>query len=360
MIRELRRFLRRALGRGGRPKLPGPPPGLDLAELEELCEELRGTGVAELTHSHLSAWKESGSYALHVQDGRGETWNLIYKRADYGMQEIPALEGFPLNPGPPEFLVMSSNGALAPFLPRVYRARETKVGEQFLYLVEDLSDRFRVAKGSDSVRCAEFLPELQRALAAEFTGCDDPRFLRFDDRFWAGLVNYATDSLSAFARNHADSGAGALADRLPGLSDLRVRVLGTPEAPAPDAPMVPIHGDSNSSNLMVARAGTEIKALDWEWAGFGLVHGDLASLLKGLDRSTEQAALEAFAARLPEMSLERHQELYRWSQIERGVMDASYLAKQAMGSEHAAGLELSSWVKSSHDLVMRYSQELTE
>jgi aminoglycoside phosphotransferase (APT) family kinase protein len=358
VIRELRKFLRRALGRDGRPKIEGPPPGLDLNELEALCQKEWGTGVASLTHSHLSAWKETGSYAVHVQGENGESWNLIFKRADYALQEIPALQGFPLRPGPPEYLVMAATGAVAEFLPRVYQASEPRAGEQFLYFVEDLSDRFRVAAPADCVRCAEFLPELQEALSADFAEDENPAFLHFDDQFWNDLLVYAEGSLRAFAPEHPDSGASALADLLPALNELRSIVLGDSAAPRDDASLVPIHGDYNSSNIMVAKQGDGIKALDWEWCGFGLVHADLASLLKGLDAKTEAAALAAFAERMPQLSFERHQELYRWCQIERGVMDASYLAKQALGSDHAASLQLPSWVKSSHDLVVRYREEL--
>ncbi len=332
---------------------------MELAELEALCQRERGTGITSLTHSHLSAWKESGSYSLQVLDGNAATWNLVFKRADYALQEIPALQGFPLNPGPPEYLVMAATGAVARYLPRVFLARETRAAEQFLYYVEDLSDRYRVAAAKDCVRCAEFLPELQAALAADFSGSEDPAFLHFDGDFWPRLRVYAEDSLRAFAPAYPGSGAAGLVELLPALDELRKRVLGSAQAPRADALSVPIHGDYNSSNIMVEKAGEGIKALDWEWCGFGLVHSDLASLLKGLDPKTESAALTAFAQRLPQMSFERHQELYLWCQIERGVMDASYLAKQALGSEHAASLELPSWVKSSHDLVVRYLGELS-
>lgn len=357
MRTALRRFVRRALGRPSRKLIAGPPPGLELQDLDEVCWRERGCSVRSLSHAHLSAWKESGSFLVSVVDANGGKWSVVFKRADYQLSEIPALDGFSLRPGPPEYRVLTEAVHVRPHLPRVLLARETRPGEQFLYLIEDLSTSHRVAAGPDCVRCAAFLPTLQRELADDFAQSDDA-LLRFDGPFWERLLPYADESLRRFEPTHPERGALALAELLPALDGLRQRVLEATASSNEDARIVAVHGDYNLSNILVPRRGGELKVVDWEWCGFGLPHADLASLLKGIDRKTETAALTAFSERLPSTPERRHLELYRWCQIERGVLDAAYLARQATGTQHATGLDFPSCIESSFQLVSRYRAEL--
>jgi aminoglycoside phosphotransferase (APT) family kinase protein len=95
----------------------------------------------------------------------------------------------------------------------------------------------------------------------------------------------------------------------------------------------PIHGDYNRSNVHLhARDAAETKVVDWEWAGIGVPHADLAALLKLVDPEHERAVLDVFMSGNPVLDAETHWRTFRWCQLERRLMDAGFLARQQMAS----------------------------
>jgi thiamine kinase-like enzyme len=71
-----------------------------------------------------------------------------------------------------------------------------------------------------------------------------------------------------------------------------------------------------------------VKVVDWEWAGIGVPHADLASLLKCVSPDDERMALETFSRGSGQLSAEEHLRLFRWCQLERRLLDAGFIARQ--------------------------------
>src|SRR5690606_8073384 len=96
----------------------------------------------------------------------------------------------------------------------------------------------------------------------------------------------------------------------------------------------PIHGDFAVHNVFVHRRDvSRLKVLDWEWAGIGLPHADLAALIKYVRQEDRPALLQAFMGQHPDLDPERHRRLLAWCQLERWLFNAAFLARQQLLSE---------------------------
>ena len=121
----------------------GLPSGLDFATLDALCREHGRGGLTGCAHVRLSGWKPRGAYRLEVRSEAGASWRLIFKDECYGSEFglIPALEGLPTLPGPPEAIVYQMRSPLlCPFLPELFWFREIQPGRHFQYLLADLAE----------------------------------------------------------------------------------------------------------------------------------------------------------------------------------------------------------------------------
>ncbi len=352
-VRALRRRLR------GEPEsgwLEGLPDGLAPSELAVVCDLLGGGEPIRKSHRHLSAWKQSGASRVLLEMSGGKSRSFVFKRADYGLEQIPALMGLPLRPGLPEFRIYSSTSrALSDYLPEVYRVDELVSRERYHYFLEDLTPSHRVATGiSDLLVCAGQLPSIHVALRRFYEESGQGDLLHFGDRFWEALLGYAEKSLDRFQETAGSELARQLAATLPTLSGLRQRVQ--ERIPFLEQP---IHGDYNVSNLLLPIASDGgMKVLDWEWAGIGAAHADLASLLKGQSEAVERQGVREYASRAPRLSGDDHWMLYQWCQIERGVFDAAFLATQAMDATHQSSLDLRWCVENSSEIALRKTTAL--
>ena len=91
----------------------------------------------------------------------------------------------------------------------------------------------------------------------------------------------------------------------------------------------PIHGDYDHSNVLVHRQDrSRVRVVDWEWAGIGVPHADLAALLKRVSPDDERAALAIFARGYGRLSAEEHLRLFRGCQLEGRLLDAGFIARQ--------------------------------
>jgi thiamine kinase-like enzyme len=150
------------------------------------------------------------------------------------------------------------------------------------------------------------------------------RLLRFGSAFSAGLVEYARMNLERYARVSASPMVTKVCDEWTAVIDVYQR----PEFRAREH-LRPIHGDYSPANIYLSRHNpARLKILDWEWAGIGVPHADLAALLKRTSPEIEQQALARYSERDRTFSPEEHRRIYEWCQLERGLLDAAYLAKQ--------------------------------
>lgn len=321
-------------------RLPGLPEGIDHGTIDKLCREHQGWPLKRASYAQLSGWKVSGAFRLFLTGPNGEVWRLIYKDAAYTPEQIPALRGLPLVPGLPEWLIYSVPAkALASYLPRVYLCLEVVSQRQYRYVLEDLGGRYQrltrykgPAKRDGILHAASRLCSLHRALGDWAANIDPTQLLQFDGGFSAVLLPYARTNLESYLTHTADSSVSEVIGRWPEIAAahdqgdwLQSQPLGT------------IHGDYHTGHIYLHQEVPDrIKLIDWEWTGFGRSHADLASLLKRAGPEIELQALMAFSQQDTSLSLDEHRQLYEWCQLERGLLDAAFLARQQMESRRQA------------------------
>jgi hypothetical protein len=241
---------------------------------------------------HLSGWKAAGSYRLLLQVKGGRRWRLIYKNAVYSTDQIPALAKLPVIPGPPEYLVYSNaGGPLGQYLPAVYLCSEIVPGRHYQYLLEDLGQAYRKITSLEAILSAVAeLPSIHRALCEWSRSVDENRLLRYGLEFSVAFQEYALETLERYAQKTANEAVSEVCQLWPRISEVYLceefQEIGT---------ACSIHGDFNPANVLVHnRYPHRIKLLDWEWAGLGMPHADLASLIGGRKREIEHQALSFF------------------------------------------------------------------
>ena len=137
-------------------------------------------------------------------------------------------------------------------------------------------------------------------------------------------MSYAEEAISRFHGTTNSSVASEV------LNDWR-RLRDCYMSPEFDVPQIhrPIHGDYNTGNLFMSNIDRgQLKAVDWEWTGFGLPHIDLASYLRSAPPEVTRWAIDDFARREPDLALRAHDRLLSRCALERGIWDASLLANQ--------------------------------
>jgi aminoglycoside/choline kinase family phosphotransferase len=193
-----------------------------------------------------------------------------------------------------------------------------------------LSDYYGTAawKGNLLSTAAE-LPDLHRAMSEWSMDIDPPSYLlQFDRAFSSALTVYAKNNLEHYVRSTGDGMVAKLVESWPRIAEAHesvgsygTRVVGL------------IHGDYHPANIYVHRKEIgRLKLVDWEWTGWGKPHADLAALLKRQPPETEEAALLKYSRQDRRLSAREHRKLYEWCQLERGLLDAAFLARQQMGS----------------------------
>jgi aminoglycoside phosphotransferase (APT) family kinase protein len=337
-------------------RVEGVPAGLSPEALDRVSREHLGEPVHKVAFEHISSWKASGSYRLFLTSSDGHCRTIIFKNALYNLEQVPALEGFPLRPGPPEYSVyVDARGPIAEYIPTIFECSEVVPGEQFTYLMEDVRPEYERARRPESIlSIAARLPALHRALGEWVRGAETTYLLDYGRSFSLALQPYVQKWLEEYARRSRDKLVAEVLKQWPRIS--RVHADETP----PWGPCVGmIHGDFGPSNIMIHRELPDrIKLIDWEWAGRGPAHGDLASLLKGVSYDVEEQALTAYAEQDDRLSPADHMASYRWCQLERGFLDAGYVAAQYIKREAETMLNLPGFISGAARRILRSYREL--
>jgi hypothetical protein len=309
----------------------GLPPGVPLETLEALCRQHLGESYRHATHVPLSSWKARGTYRLELTTGAGASWRVIFRDESCAVADNPVLRALPITAGPPEFAVYHARRpALARFLPDLYWSQEVERGVRFRYLVADLGEPFEsiAAEGPDLKLAVTVLLQLQAALRSTFNHGGHRYLAVYDRQYSEDLLDYARRSLEAYRAVRSEPAVDQLCR-----SWQRVVRVHQREEFYQHRLAVPIHGDYRVSNLHLdARDRTQVKLVGWEWAGIGVPHADLASLLKGTGPAAERTALEMFAQAHGELDPGEHLRLLRWCQLERRLLDAGFVARRQMAA----------------------------
>jgi hypothetical protein len=323
--------------------LSGPPPGIEQQILDQTCQKLTGFPATGYQHTLLSGWKKCGAYRVFLHNAGNKKTSVIFKNAYYDQEQIPALAGLPVQPGAPEFTIYQTpSPELQDFLPQVYLCRQLEPGRHYHYLLEDLSQNYtRCHQPAHILEAVRQLPRLHRSLNQWQQQLPASNLLDYQHGFSQALRHYALPRLQKYWQRYDSRVAAQLLRQWDGITALL-------EAPClqNSASTGVIHGDYNSANLMT-RHRARLKVLDWEWAGIGLRHADLAALLKRTTETFEEQALRIYASLEPSLSFNEHVRQYHSCQLERGILDASFLAVQAGQTGHATRLNLLTYIEDS-------------
>lgn len=348
----------------------GLPEQLDAEVLRSLCLNHFGAQPETIKHEHLSAWKSSGAYRLFISTQDRHEIRLIFKEAVYSFAEIPALNNFPALPGPPEFTILSQgSGPLAAYLPKVYLAQELEPGHRYIYLLEDMDGSYeRCFQPEQIEQSARLLPRFQEAFHAWSEGKRPQGLIEYGPAFSTKLLEYTHASLLRFREAVRDDGLQQVLERWDDIAALHLQ----PEFFSLDP--VPVHGDTNYTNIHLhSQDPQNMKLVDWEWAGYGSPFADLASLLKGEKTGVEEKCYALFVEAAAEVDRQKSsgtwmrglnpkqcRRLYQWSNVERGLMDAGFLAAQHLETAHQAHFSLPRAVNQSLKRVLNAHIALME
>lgn len=336
----------------------GVPDGMPADWLADLCSEKTGEPLRETSFRHLSGWKAAGAYRLYLKSASGKQWTVIYKNDVFDAAVTPALSGLPSRPGPPEYAVYSHRSSpLAEYLPQVYGCWQKMPGRHYQYLLEDLRDDYRRVKDADDHRrVAEALPAFRRALCQWYEAVQPAEFLDYDRVFWESLEDYLEKNITRYASTKGTEPLAQLVSAWPSLKSVRL----DEEFHRPEH-RTAVHGDLNFSNIHLSRHDpARMKVVDWEWAGTGLPHADLAALLKESPPELERDVVESYAEKNGDLTSEQHWRFYRWCKIERGLLDIAFLAVQDLDSDAQPDFNLSRFIDRSAARVVETLSELME
>lgn len=328
MIRNFLRKIKKTLKRHKRIPRPvsGIPDGIRPETLNLICVEHFNSPLQSVSYHHLSAWKAAGAFRLYLKLVNGQERRLVFKNAIYEHDHIPALRDLPVHPGPPEFAVYSSkHPGLTQYLPKVYLAEEVIPNKQYLYLLEDLRPDFHNVRSEDALaETIRLLPGVYEALQ-DWIAVEQPNYLLpYGKQFAQELSKYSHANLQDYGQNHQS-------EHLPKILDLwdKIVALYNHDVFFSMHPAGPIHGDPNYTNIYLNQRNPQlIKLVDWEWAGIGLPHADLASLLKGANEDMEKKIISNYSSHAARLDPHDNYCLYLWSVLERSLLDASFLAAQ--------------------------------
>jgi thiamine kinase-like enzyme len=325
-VRRAARYIRERTRR-----CEGLPGGLDFDTLDALCREHGRRGLKRCVHVRLSVWKPRGAYRLELLTEAGTRWSLIFKDECYwSALLIPMLEGLPASPGPPEAVVYRmQHPFLSPFLPDLFWFREIEPGRHFQYLLEDLSGTYaELRPGTPHHLKARGLVQIHQALNKTLADHPPDALIRYDSRYSERLLECAAGNLAAYRTLTADATVETLMHRWGEVTSLHQR-----DEFHEDGLRAPIHGDFVMRNLLAHRHDHhQLKVLDWEWAGIGLPHADLAALAMSLPREHRAALVQAYVEEDRRLEAEQHWRLFHWCQLQRALFDATRLARKQLAS----------------------------
>ncbi len=321
----------------------GLPPGLDPSVVEASVARLGGSSVDRCAHVALSGWKsDTWTSRVFVVDADGRRHTVVAKVTDYD-DHVPAFDGLPYEPGRPEFGVLRSvladpYAALASWMPRPLFA-EPIDEHRFVFVFDDVGRTHSARSGAtDMLRAIAALSPMHGALRAAGVPSDELLDLQPEHHADA-LVRYVREHLALVP----ESGAADLARN----ANQLIERCATPAWA--DAAVGPVHGDPNRSNVLFARRSDALVFIDWEWAGRGLPHLDLACLTKVVPPELEDEAVVSFANADPRFTRDEHRALHERAKLHRSLLDASFMAAQRAAKPGGVRFDLRSPIRRAHE-----------
>lgn len=313
----------------------GLPEGITFETLNDLCRRYIEDTLSQVSYLQLSGWKTFGAYRLILETDKNRHWSLIYKNDIYKADNIPALEGLPVLPGPPEYNIYNNSKlSLSRYLPHIYLCEELIPKKHYKYILEDAGIEYQKASNeADSIlSLVTKLSSIHEAMSRCGDAINNDYMLQYDYNYAKALDRYIWKNLeqyqSVYYRRTGDEAVSEVCKIRDKISEMRLRSEFYERQN-----FRPIHGDFHPSNILIHKKDPDrIKLIDWEWAGIGLAHSDVATLLQGTSPSLEQQALKVFIKNNRHLRLKENCRLYQFCKMERGLINAAYVIALNMES----------------------------
>lgn len=309
-----------------RRRLIGLPPGVPFETLDEICQAEWGRRLRGAWHTPISSWKGSSAAFVWLQMEGRATKRVVVKLSSYEAEVfLTSIESL-VEPGPAELWVYNqAKPGMATFLPHAYLAARVESSRGYLFVLDDLTEQYVHDVSPQGWRNGiNGLLRMHSALASAVEAYGSEQLLRFDANFSSALISYTENAIGAY---DAVTGGSSSAQVLQAWPRLRETYLDV-QFDLPNGG-VPIHGDYNTGNVFSNRQDhTKIKAVDWEWAGIGSPHADLASYLKIAPTEVVPWALDRIAQHDTSRTRPDHARMFLRSTLERAIWDAALLAMQ--------------------------------
>jgi thiamine kinase-like enzyme len=345
------------LRRGDATPADGLPKGINFETVSRICSTNFGETLQRTTYVPASGRLTAGEYRLFLETRSERLLTLIYKEVIIEEGHFPSLPGILIAPGPPECAIYRSGSSrLLHYLPAVYLCDEIIPRKHYHYILEDLEQDYREpASKDDFYLMTRQLPKIHLALREWLESGGEDELIRYEGAHLESLHEFSRAAVDAYL----ESRESETADRIRS-SWKRIMQLLDRKNFFEFVPMRPIHGDFIPENIRIHRENTDdIKLINWEWAGIGIPHADLASLLKDAPRQIEEDALDGFVQHIKGWTTGDQIKLYWSCKLERGLFDAALLAAQHEAQAEGGGIDYRADIESALQRAMHAYEQLT-
>jgi hypothetical protein len=312
------------LGRGELTPVEGLPPGIDFETVSRICQHNFGEFVRRTSYLHISGWLQAGKYRLFLETRSTRLLQLVFKEVIVDEEHIPPLSTIRIVPGPSECAIYRSGSSqLLRYLPAVYLCDEITPQKHYRYILEDLQLDYRKPSTKDDIYLiSRQLPKIHLAMKEWLESGGEDELIRYEGTFAESLHKFMIETIDALPNKKNSE----ILKRIQ-FSWKRIMQMLDRKNFVEFIPMRPVHGDFNTTNIRIHNKNAdEIKLIDWEWAGIGVPHTDLASLLMSAPRQVEEEAMHNFFRHIKGWTLEDQIKLYWSCKLERGLLDAAFLS----------------------------------
>ncbi len=296
----------------------GLPGNFDDSIVKKICYDHFQSEVISIKFQKLSGWKKTGTYRLFITLKNTQRKQLIYRHCGYNYDDFPALKGYPIKLGPVEFVIGNvTNQSINDFLPTTLWSNHDK-NDVYRYLIEDLSISGYKTKSALDESIVHYLISLNQAL--NNSDLDKNIFPKYDENYSQNLIAY----ISALWEKSWGEKYNLPYQKFRKISEVYLEIA------SHEKRSNLIHGDFNGSNILFKNKDGRnlLKIVDWEWAGLGIIHSDLAAYYKNANNPYLNASLNELAKLQPLESYEYHYKWMYWALIDRAFLDMSYMIAQ--------------------------------
>jgi len=296
----------------------GLPGNIDQRLINKVCKHHFQSEVHSTKFQKLSGWKRTGTYRLFITLRNNQRKQLIYRHCSYNYDDFPALKGYPVTLGPVEFVIGNvNNESINDFLPTTLWSNHDK-DDVYRYITEDLTTRNYKARMALGESIVFHLLSLNQAL--NNSNLDKNLFPKYDMAYSQNLIGY----ISALWDHSWETKYNLSYQKLKSISDVYLEIASQERRTGL------IHGDFNESNILFKYKNGRyiLKVVDWEWAGIGTIHSDLAAYFRSANHPHLNASLNELAKLQPWETYEYHYKWMYWAFLDRAFLDLSYMIAQ--------------------------------